>query len=327
MIEVSHVSKHYGDVAAVLDVSFEVERGQLFTLIGRSGSGKSTLIKLINRLIEADEGTIKIDGQDIMSQDPVKLRRGMGYVIQNVGLFPHYTVAQNLAVVPKLLGWPIERIRERSKDLLFLLGLDPDDHMRRYPDELSGGQQQRVGIARALVANPPILLMDEPFGSLDTLTKEEIHREFALLRDKLDQTVVWVTHDVQAAFSLSDRLCVLDQGSVKQIGTPADLLFSPANAFIEEFVKDHRVALAQEILTVRQLLPRITMYEGSLTHPFVTLDTPINKLLAMRLGPDTEVLVLGENMKTLGHTRYVGLVSAYLSHQQRPTSPAGNPLA
>lgn len=321
MIEVRDVSKYYGDIPAVVDVSFQVPRGQLFTLIGRSGSGKSTLIKMLNRLISFESGSILIDGKDIRQEDPVQLRRRMGYVIQNVGLFPHYTVLQNLAVVPKLLGWPIERIKERSAEMMILLGLDPKVQGPRFPHELSGGQQQRVGIARALVAEPPILLMDEPFAALDTLTKEEIHREFALLRHKLEQTVVWVTHDVQAAFTLSDRVCVLDQGEVMQIGTPGELLFTPQNAFIEDFVKDHRVALTQEVLTIGDLIPQIEIEAAHGDElPFVSLETPIRSLLGLRLGIEDMLLLIDEKGDTVGRVSLRDLIHAFINQQQKTIS-------
>src|ERR1700759_2333516 len=242
MIKVDHISKSFGKVKAVDGVSFEVEDGENLILLGTSGCGKTTTLKMINRLIEPTGGEIYIAGKNIKEQQPEELRRGIGYVLQNNGLFPHYTVAENIAVVPQLLGWDKKQIEHRTHELLEKLHLDKS-HLRAYPKELSGGQQQRVGLARALVADPPVLLMDEPFGALDNVTRSKIHAEFKALDELKRKTIVMVTHDVQEAFELGDRICLMDKGKIVQCGTPADLLFKPADSFVRDFLKEQKLLL------------------------------------------------------------------------------------
>ena len=243
MIEASNLTKVFGNVTAVDRVSFFVGKGETLGLIGTSGCGKTTLLRMINSLIEPTAGTVLIDGRDIRGADPVALRRRIGYVIQDVGLFPHYTVEQNVAVVPGLLGWERERIRTRTRELLEMVGLSPGDFMDRLPDELSGGQQQRVGLARALAGDPPIVLLDEPFGALDPITRGKLQAEFKRLKQRLNKTMIMVTHDVFEAFDLCDRLCLMDAGRVQQHGMPKDLVFSPANEFVSSFIGPHRFQL------------------------------------------------------------------------------------
>jgi osmoprotectant transport system ATP-binding protein len=242
MIKVDHISKTFGKVKAVNGVSFEVEDGENLILLGTSGCGKTTTLKMINRLIEPTSGEIYIAGKNIKEQQPEELRRGIGYVLQNNGLFPHYTVAENIAIVPQLLNWDKKRIHDRTHELLEKLHLDKS-HLKSYPKELSGGQQQRVGLARALVADPPVLLMDEPFGALDNVTRSKIHKEFRALDELKRKTILMVTHDVQEAFELGDRICLMDKGKIVQNGTPADLLFKPANSFVKDFLKEQRLQL------------------------------------------------------------------------------------
>ncbi|HWZ36090.1 MAG TPA: ABC transporter ATP-binding protein [Mucilaginibacter sp.] len=242
MIRVEHLSKSFGDTKAVDDILFEVAEGENLILLGTSGCGKTTTIKMINRLIEPDRGKVFIGGKNIMEQRPETLRRGIGYVLQNNGLFPHYTVADNIAVVPQLLKWDKKRIQHRVSELLEKLHLDKK-YLSAYPNELSGGQQQRVGLARALVTDPSVLLMDEPFGALDTVTRSKIRTEFKALDELKRKTIIMVTHDVQEAFELGDRICLMDKGKIIQNGTPADLLFKPAGSFVEDFLKEQRLQL------------------------------------------------------------------------------------
>ena len=254
MIAVDSVSKMYGGRAVVSNVSFTVEQGKTLVLLGTSGSGKTTVLKMINRLVEPTEGSICIDGEDISQGKPEVLRRKIGYVIQQSGLFPHYTVYENIALVPRLIGWPTNKIRQRVQTLLEVVGLSAD-YAERYPHELSGGQQQRVGIGRALAADPPLVLMDEPFGALDPITKQQMTREFASLGMLREKTVVLVTHDVLEAFALGDQICLLDGGIVQQGGTPRELLFRPKNDFVRSFFQTQRLRLAMEVLTVGDLVP------------------------------------------------------------------------
>ncbi|MFH8589111.1 ABC transporter ATP-binding protein [Streptomyces celluloflavus] len=237
MIRFEHVTKSYADgTTAVDDLSFEVAEGELVTLVGPSGCGKTTTMKMVNRLIEPTSGTIYLDGDDISAIDPVELRRRIGYVIQQVGLFPHKTILDNTATVPHLLGWPRKKARARAAELLDLVGLDPATYGDRYPDQLSGGQRQRVGVARALAADPPVLLMDEPFGAVDPVVREHLQNEFLRLQSTLHKTVLFVTHDIEEAVRLGDRIAVYGAGRIEQFDTPATVLGAPATPYAAEFV-------------------------------------------------------------------------------------------
>jgi osmoprotectant transport system ATP-binding protein len=242
MIKVEHLGKHFGKVKAVDDISFEVAEHETLVLLGTSGCGKTTTLKTINRLIEPTHGKIFINNKNILEQPPEILRRGIGYVLQNNGLFPHYTVGENIAIVPQLLKWDEKRIQHRVSELLEKLHLSKD-YLNVYPNELSGGQQQRVGLARALVADPPVLLMDEPFGALDNVTKAKIHAEFKALDELKRKTIIMVTHDVQEAFELGDRICLMDKGKIVQAGIPAELLFKAKNKFVRDFLNEQRLQL------------------------------------------------------------------------------------
>ncbi|WP_405693705.1 ABC transporter ATP-binding protein [Streptomyces sp. NBC_01185] len=237
MIRFEHVTKRYADgTTAVDDLSFEVAEGELVTLVGPSGCGKTTTMKMVNRLIEPTDGRIFLDGEDISAIDPVRLRRRIGYVIQQVGLFPHRTVLENTATVPHLLGWGREKGRKRAAELLDLVGLDPSVHGGRYPEQLSGGQRQRVGVARALAADPPVLLMDEPFGAVDPVVRERLQNEFLKLQAQVRKTVLFVTHDIEEAVRLGDRIAVYGQGRIEQFDTPATVLGAPATPYVADFV-------------------------------------------------------------------------------------------
>ncbi len=242
MIKAEHLVKQYGNTKAVNDISFEVAEQENLILLGTSGCGKTTTLKMLNRLIEPDSGNITINGKAIGSQPPEELRRSIGYVLQNNGLFPHYTVAENISVVPRLLKWDDQKAQSRMAELLEKLHL-PADFLNKYPSQLSGGQQQRVGLARALMADAPVLLMDEPFGALDTITRSKIQQEFKQLDELKRKTIVMVTHDVQEAFELADRICLMDEGRIVQTGTPAELLFKPAIPFVKDFLQAQRLQL------------------------------------------------------------------------------------
>ncbi|MGY5128147.1 ABC transporter ATP-binding protein [Streptomyces nigrescens] len=237
MIRFEHVTKSYPDgTTAVDDLTFEVAEGELVTLVGPSGCGKTTTMKMVNRLIEPTSGRILLDGEDISALDPVQLRRRIGYVIQQVGLFPHKTVLDNTATVPHLLGRPRREARARAAELLDLVGLDPATYGDRYPEQLSGGQRQRVGVARALAADPPVLLMDEPFGAVDPVVREHLQNEFLRLQTTLRKTVLFVTHDLEEAVRLGDRIAVYGAGRIEQFDTPATVLGAPATPYTAEFV-------------------------------------------------------------------------------------------
>lgn len=235
MIEIQNLVKRFGSHIAVDNVSLNIGQGETLVLLGTSGCGKTTTLKMINRLIEPSSGTISVNGVDVRQQDGTELRRRIGYVIQDGGLFPHYTIAEAIATVPKLLNWESTAIQERTRELIDKLQL-PKTVLLRYPAELSGGQRQRVGLARALAAKPPVVLMDEPFGALDPFTRRHIRRELFGLNELKETTVVLVTHDVSEALELADRIVLMDRGKIVQMGTPDELLNRPANDFVRDFL-------------------------------------------------------------------------------------------
>lgn len=260
MITAQNISKDFNGIHAVNNISFKVKEGETMVFLGTSGCGKTTTLKMLNRLIEPSSGNITINGQNILSLKPEILRRSIGYVSQNNGLFPHYTVAENIAIVPYLLGWDKTKTKKRSDALLEQLKLPVASYANKYPDELSGGQKQRVALARALVSDPPVLLMDEPFGALDPITRAGIRKEFRELPELKSKTIVLVTHDVQEAFELGDRICLMDKGKIVQSGTPAQLLFNPVNDFVKDFLKHQRLQLefkAIKLIDLWELLPEL----------------------------------------------------------------------
>jgi osmoprotectant transport system ATP-binding protein len=257
VVALEHVTKRYGRgdaPPAVDDLSLTIGAGEICVLVGPSGCGKTTTMKMINRLIEPTSGRITIAGEDVGALSPVELRRRIGYVIQQVGLFPHMTVADNVAIVPRLLRWPASRVNERIAELLELVGLDPGSYAGRYPAALSGGERQRVGVARALAADPPVMLMDEPFGAVDPIRRERLQNEFLRLQDKVRKTVVFVTHDVDEAIKMADRIAILQRGGVlAQYDTPDAILASPASEFVERFVGADRGLKRLSLGRVRDL--------------------------------------------------------------------------
>jgi osmoprotectant transport system ATP-binding protein len=254
-VRYEHVTKRYPgqSVAAVADLNLEVPAGEICVLVGPSGSGKTTAMRMVNRTVEMTEGDILIGGTSVRDRDPAKLRREIGYVIQEGGLFPHRTVAANIATVPQLLGWDRERREARATELIELVGLDPD-FADRYPGQLSGGQQQRVGVARALAADPRVMLMDEPFGAIDPITRERLQNEFLRLQREIRKTVLFVTHDIDEAIKLGDRVAILREGGhLAQFATPAELLMAPADEFVEDFVGADRALKRLALMRVRDV--------------------------------------------------------------------------
>ena len=252
MIELQHLTKRYGNQVAVRDLSLTVDEGELLVLLGGSGSGKTTTLKMINRLIEPSAGSVLVDGRDVAELAPHDLRRRIGYAFQQVGLFPHMTVAENIGVTPALLGWTEDKLRRRVDELLALVELDPDETRDRRPDQLSGGQQQRVGVARALAAKPRLMLLDEPFGALDPLTRHRLQESFVRIRRELGLTAVFVTHDMVEALVLGDRIAVLQAGRLVQVGTPRTLMREPANDYVRQLLDTPR----REAQLVESLLAR-----------------------------------------------------------------------
>jgi osmoprotectant transport system ATP-binding protein len=256
MIEIHDLVKRYAGAAqpAVDHLTLTVPEGCVCVLIGPSGCGKTTTMRMINRLVEPDAGSIRVAGRDIMQVDPVSLRRSIGYVIQQVGLFPHWSIADNIATVPKLLGWPASRIAARVDELLALVGLDPATFRARFPRELSGGQKQRVGVARALAADPPVMLMDEPFGAIDPITRARLQDEFLRILRSLKKTIVFVTHDIDEALKMGDRIAILRDGALVQYAAPEAILARPADAFVESFVGTDRALKRLALIPVAAAL-------------------------------------------------------------------------
>jgi len=298
MIELNNVRKVYGDsTEAVSNVSLEVSQGETATLVGPSGCGKTTLLTMLNRLTELTDGEIVIDGTPISDHDKIELRRNVGYVIQEIGLFNHMTVGENIGIVPDLQGWDEERKKERIGELLDLIQLPPDTK-ERYPESLSGGQQQRVGVARALAAEPDIMLMDEPFGALDPITREELQDEFLEIQQGLDVTIVFVSHDINEALKMGDKVAVLNDGELVQYDSPRDLLANPRNAFVEDFVGEDRLLKQLSLIPVREATTSPSELDGrtsTVLHPDDTLKSAVQSFYHA-----TEPLSVVENGQVVG---------------------------
>ena len=311
MISLEAVSKRFPDgLVAVRELSLEIREGETCMLVGSSGSGKTTTMKMINRLIEPTSGRILVGGRDVTHGDPVLLRLEMGYVIQQVGLFPHLTVADNVATVPRILGWDRRRIAARVQELLELVGLDPARYARRFPSQLSGGQRQRVGVARALGADPPILLMDEPFGAVDRVTREHLQSEFLSIQRGIRKTVVFVTHDIDEAVRLGDRIAMLSEGGVlEQYDTPLAVLARPATPFVEEFLGPDR---AQKRLGVTpidrgRLEPAGAGNPGA---PPVEVTGTLGDALSQMLAAGTDRVTVQESGRPLGTLTLRGVLES-----------------
>ena len=312
MIRLSGVGKTYEDgTVAVADVDLVVGRGELVCLVGPSGCGKSTTLKMINRLIEPTTGTIEIDGEDVTGKDPVRLRRGIGYVIQEVGLFPHQRILANVMTVPLLYGESRATARRRAEELLELVGLDPATYADRYPHQLSGGQQQRVGVARALAADPPVLLMDEPFGAVDPVVRVRLQEEFRRLQRELGKTVVLVTHDIDEAVRLGDRVAIFAAGGrLAQYATPAELLARPADDFVADFVGSTRGLRRLTVTRIdpSHLEPLDGVSAGELGAA-IDLDSSLEEALAVLLRDDRAMIGVKQG------ARFVGVLTPNGIHQ------------
>jgi osmoprotectant transport system ATP-binding protein len=311
VIRVSHLTKRFGAQVVVDDLSFDVAAGETLVLLGPSGCGKTTLLKTLNRLIEPDGGTIEINGRDVRQQKPEELRRGIGYVIQHVGLLPHYTVADNVAVVPRLLGRPAAETAARTTELLERLHLPAARFGPLLPAQLSGGQQQRVGLARALAADPPVVLLDEPFGALDPITRAAVRRDFHELDELRRKTVVLVTHDVTEAFELADRIMLLNNGKIQQLGPPRELLLTPANDFVRSFFQAERLALQLRVLTLAEVQPFLALEPNAAPAeaPTLPLTASVQEAVALlsetghehlRLADTPETVTLGQLLAAFG---------------------------
>jgi osmoprotectant transport system ATP-binding protein len=289
MIVLDRLTKRFGPTTAVDQITLTVPTGAICALVGPSGCGKSTTLRLINRLIEPDGGRVLIDGVDAAGLPAVTLRRRIGYVIQSIGLFPHWNIARNVATVPDLLGWPAARIAERVDELLALVGLDPDTYRDRRPHELSGGQQQRVGVARALAADPDLLLMDEPFGALDPVTRDGLQAALLDIQARTGKTIIIVTHDIDEAIRLGSLIAVLDSGRLIQHGSPRDILTHPANGFVESFVGGPKRGL--RLLQVTRVGER-TNFAATVEGEPIPAEAPLDAALAQMVARGTDRLAV-----------------------------------
>ncbi|WP_346939279.1 ABC transporter ATP-binding protein [uncultured Clostridium sp.] len=254
MIKFEKISKKFKNTTVLSDVTFEIEKGQLVAIIGESGCGKTTTLKMINRLIKPTSGKIHINGEDISMKNVIDLRRNIGYVIQQTGLFPHMTIRENIELIPKVQNKSSEDITQRTYDLMDMVGLDCNEFLDRYPTELSGGQQQRVGVARAFATDPDIILMDEPFSALDPITRSSLQDELVSLQSKLKKTIVFVTHDMDEAIRISDKICIMDKGEIIQYDTPENILKNPVNDFVSEFVGKKRIWTSPEFIKAEDIM-------------------------------------------------------------------------
>jgi len=295
MIKINNVSKYFGETCAISNVSLEINEGEKMVLLGTSGCGKTTLLKLINRLIEPSVGNILINSISILDQNPQVLRRGIGYVLQHNGLFPHYTIEENIAVVPKLLNWDESKIKSRIHSLLEKLNLPSDKYLKLFPSQLSGGQQQRVGLARALAADPQILLMDEPFSALDPLTRSSIKKELLNLDEFNNKTVLIVTHDVEEAFEMADRICLMDKGKIVQIDSPTNLLYNPENDFVKSFFNSQRLTLEFKSIKLEKIF-NFLPDTGNSVEEIQTISSNINVWMAMELLNENEHIFIKEEI-------------------------------
>ena len=305
MIQFENVSKKYRgtDDEVVKDISFTIPSGQIVVLIGPSGCGKTTCLKMINRLVKISSGKILIDGKDVMEQDPIELRRNMGYVIQQTGLFPHMTVKENIEVIPRLEKKDPEEIDRRTEQLMKMVGLNADQYLERYPTQLSGGQLQRVGVARAFATDPDIILMDEPFSALDPITRSQLQDELLFLQSKLKKTIVFVTHDMDEAVKIADRICIINGGRIVQYDTPEEIMKHPANEYVADFVGKNRIWANPEYIRAEDI-----MLPDPLAVPHTL--SALHAIEQMREKHVTSAMVLDDDEKFIGYVRATDIQKA-----------------
>jgi osmoprotectant transport system ATP-binding protein len=299
VIEIRDLVKRFAGAPrpAIDHLTMTVREGQVCVLIGPSGCGKTTTMRVINRMIDPDGGTVNVAGRDIMSVDPVELRRSIGYVIQQIGLFPHWSIAQNIGTVPRLLGWDDARIGRRVDELLALVGMEPRLYRDRYPRELSGGQRQRIGVARALAADPPVMLMDEPFGAIDPITRARLQDEFLRILRSLRKTIVFVTHDIDEALKMGDRIAIMRDGSLVQYDTPEAILAQPADAFVSSFVGSDRALKRLALVRAEEALE--TGAAPAHGHA-ISADTSLRDALAAMFGAGVDTLAVVRDGEPIG---------------------------
>ncbi|TRM10590.1 ABC transporter ATP-binding protein [Lentibacillus cibarius] len=316
MIEVENVTKTYdGETYAVNDVSFHVPEGDTVVLLGPSGCGKTTLLRMVNRLVSITGGMISVNNQDIQTQDKIQLRRNIGYVIQSNALFPNMTIEENIVVVPDMLGWSKTEKHKRYRELMELTSLDPDYYQKRYPHELSGGQQQRIGIARALAANPPVMLMDEPFGALDPILRTHIQDEFLRIQSEIKKTILFVSHDIDEAIKMGDKVAIFKEGQLMQYDTPSEILTHPNSSFVADFVGQDRALKSLSLHTVEDLVVMLSLLpensKGKVSKD-ISMRSNLRDALSILLNQEADQLnVVNEQNQSIGILT-ISLIEQYL---------------
>ncbi len=312
LIKVENLTKVYQgeEEKAVSNLNLKVEEGEICVFVGPSGCGKTTTLKMLNRLIEPTSGKIFIEGTNVVEQDKSILRRKIGYVIQQIGLFPHMTIRENIATVPKLLEWDEEKIEERVVELLDLIGLDSENHIDKYPDELSGGQQQRVGVARAMAADPPIMLMDEPFGAVDPITRADLQNEFLRLQKKINKTICFVTHDIDEAIKMGDKIAIMNKGKLVQYDTPKNILFNPKNEFAEDFIGSDRGLKVLNLLKAKTIM-------NDVYHKADSSDSYEEVMEKLEASKQNYILITREEEKLNGYVNLKRLQDNQVSNWQK----------
>ncbi|MFS0787864.1 ABC transporter ATP-binding protein [Shouchella sp. 1P09AA] len=316
MISFKHVTKSYdGDKKAVNDVSFEVESGEIVIFLGPSGCGKTTLLRMVNKLVHLSSGEIYVDGQSISELDNIELRRKIGYVIQSNGLFPNMNIEDNVMVVPDLLKWGSKKKKARYNELMNLVGLDPKEFRKRYPSELSGGQQQRVGVARALAADPPLMLMDEPFGALDPLIREHIQDEFLEIQRKVKKTILFVSHDIDEAIRMADKIVLMRDGEIMQYGTPSEILMKPNSEYVSDFIGKDRAIKMLSLHTIQELNDDIGLLECKediADSKQIYLHADLKNTLSMLLNQEAEQVCVYDDENKIRGAITIDLVQQFL---------------
>ncbi|MFB4210294.1 ABC transporter ATP-binding protein [Shouchella sp. JSM 1781072] len=316
MISFKHVTKSYdGNKKAVNDVSFEVESGEIVIFLGPSGCGKTTLLRMVNKLVHLSSGEIYVDGQSISELDNIELRRKIGYVIQSNGLFPNMNIEDNVMVVPDLLKWGNKKKKARYEELMNLVGLDPKEFRKRYPGELSGGQQQRVGVARALAADPPLMLMDEPFGALDPLIREHIQDEFLEIQRKVKKTILFVSHDIDEAIRMADKIVLMRDGEIMQYGTPSEILMKPNSEYVSDFIGKDRAIKMLSLHTIQELNDAIGLLackEDIADSKQIHLHADLKNTLSMLLNQEAEQVCVYDDENKIRGAITIDLVQQFL---------------
>ncbi|MEG9297667.1 ABC transporter ATP-binding protein [Mangrovibacillus sp. Mu-81] len=320
MIEFKNVRKVYeGGTEAIKGIDLLIPEGKLVALIGPSGCGKTTTMKMINKLIGLTSGTITINGIDISEKNEVELRRNIGYVIQRIGLLPHMTIEENISLIPKLKGWKKEKYEYRVDELMNLVGLEPEIYRKKYPLELSGGQQQRVGVIRALAAEPPIILMDEPFSALDPISREQLQDELKHIQSSIHKTIVFVTHDIDEALKIADEIAVMKDGRIEQIAKPGELIASPANEFVRSFIGEHRLNEGKKEILVADIMDvnPISMQDGESEYETISHDATLSEAAGLFISKEPQKLVVTKGDKYIGSLSKSDILHAVASENRR----------